>query len=64
MTDAIAVALIAAVPASIAAISGIRTARRVKTPNGSTLGALAESTHDRLTEHLDAPMGKAHPREP
>ena len=46
MEDTVWIALISAVPATIAAIAALKAARRVKTSNGHTAGQLSEAIHE------------------
>jgi hypothetical protein len=45
-------ALIAGLPAILAAVFAFRIQRQVKTPSGDTLGRVAERTHDMTSANL------------
>ena len=58
--DPVAAAIVAAVPATIAAVAAWKSRNQTKTSNGHTLGQLVESIHDnmkqlivRVDNHID-----------
>jgi len=53
MSAEILVAVVAAVPASIAAFAALSAKKEVKSPNGTKTGALVALTYETLTEHIN-----------